>query len=62
MINGVSETVENELKEQWCWFWGIVGATLGASLLGNMLASKGEIKVGEETIRVREDFECHLIL
>ena len=29
---------------------------LGASLLGNLLASKGIIKAGEETIRAGENF------
>ena len=46
MIKGVSEIVENWIKEQkWC-FLGMLAAKLGATLLGNMLAGKGVILVG----------------
>ena len=31
-------------------------STLGASLLGNMLAEKGIIRAGEGTIRAGQDF------
>ena len=31
-------------------------STLGASLLGNMLAEKGVIRAGEGTIRAGQDF------
>ena len=30
--------------------------TLGASLLGNLLAGKGTIRAGEDTIRADQDF------
>ena len=30
--------------------------TLGASLLGNLLTSKGTIKAGEDTVRASQDF------
>ena len=33
LIKGVSEIVENEVKEQKCGFLGMLAATLGASLL-----------------------------
>ena len=32
--------------------------TLGASLLGNLLASKGAIRAGEEAIRAAQDFDA----
>ena len=56
LINGVSEIVENEVKQQWGWFWGMLEATLGASLLGNMLVGTGERRVGEGTIGAGQDF------
>ena len=40
LIEGVSETVKNEAKEQRGEFSSALVGTLGASLLGNMLASK----------------------
>ena len=40
LIEGVSETVKNEAKEQRGEFYSALLGTLGASLLGNMLASK----------------------
>ena len=30
--------------------------TLSASLLGNLLTGKGTIKVGDDTVRARQDF------
>ena len=38
LLKGVSETVQKEVKEQKEGFLGILLATLGASLLGNMQA------------------------
>ena len=40
LINGVSETVENEVKEQRGGFLGTLAATLGASLLGSVMAGR----------------------
>ena len=51
MLEGVSETIKNEAKEQKGVTIKLLG-TLGASLLGNMLVGKGVIKAGEETARV----------
>ena len=48
----MSETIKNEAKEQRGGFLSILLGTLGASLLGNMLASKGVIRAGEGTARV----------
>ena len=41
IIKGVSETIENEAKGQKGGFFGILLGTLGASLLGDLLAGKG---------------------
>ena len=46
LLKGVSETVQNEVKEQKGRFLGMLLGTLGASLLGNMLTAKGIIRVG----------------
>ena len=46
-INGVSESIENETKEQKGKFLGMLKDTLGASLLGNLFLGKGAIGVGE---------------
>ena len=43
LIKGFSETIKNEAKEQKGGFLGISLVTLGASLLGNLLRSKGTI-------------------
>ena len=52
MLDGVSETIKNEAKEQEGGFLSILLGPLGASLLGNMLAGKRVIRAGEETARV----------
>ena len=41
MLNLVTETVQNEVKEQKGGFLSMLLGTLGASLLGNILAGKG---------------------
>ena len=51
LLKGVSETIKNEAKEQKGGFLSMLLGALGASLLGNMLADKGVIRAGEETIR-----------
>ena len=43
LLKGVSETVQNEAKEQKGGFLSMLLGTLGASLLGNILAGKGLI-------------------
>ena len=40
LIKSVSETVENEVKEQKGGVLGVLASTLGASSLGNMLRGK----------------------
>ena len=44
LLKGVTETIKNETKEQKGGFLGMLLGTLGASLLGNMLAGKWTVK------------------
>ena len=55
-IKGVSETIKNEAKQQKRGFLGMLLSTLGASLLRNLLKSKGTIRAGESTFRAGQDF------
>ena len=48
--------LKNKVKEQHGRFIGMLLDTLGASLLGKLLADKGTIRAGEGTIRAGEDF------
>ena len=43
LLEGVSETIQNKVKEQKGGFLSIFLGTLRASLLGNILAGKGAI-------------------
>ena len=52
LLEGVSETIKNEAKEQKRGFLSMLLRTLGESLSGNMLAGRGVIRAGEETARV----------
>ena len=47
LMKGVSETIENEAKEQKGGFLSMLVGKLGASLLGNLLAGKGTIRANE---------------
>ena len=60
LLKGVSETIQHEGKEQKEGFLSMLLGTLGASLLGNILAGKGAIatsqrqgvnRAGEEIVR-----------
>ena len=62
LINGVSETIENEAKEQDDGFLSNLMAALGAILLGNLLAIKGVTQTGKGKIKPDQDFYCHFIL
>ena len=44
MLKGVTKTIKNETKEQKGGFLSMLLGTLGASLLGNMLAGKGIVR------------------
>ena len=54
LIKSVSETIKNDVKVQKGGFLGILLRTLGASLLGDMLAGKGVITGGDGVIRADE--------
>ena len=56
LIKSASKTIKNEAKEQSGRFLGILLDTLGATLLGNMLAGKGVMTAVEGTIRAGQDF------
>ena len=56
LIKGVTETIKNEAEEQKGGFLSMLLGTLGASLLGYILAGKGTIIAGEGTVRVGQDF------
>ena len=43
LMKGVSKTIKNEAKKQKSGFLGMLLGTLGASLLGNLLAGKGVV-------------------
>ena len=74
LLKGVTETVQNEIKEQKDGFLSMLLGTLGTSLLGNLLTGKGVNKkgkgihrAGDGIIRAGEgnnnmDFQCCLIL
>ena len=49
-LKGVSETIQNDAKEQERFLSMLLG-TLGARLLGNILAGKGINRVGEGIVR-----------
>ena len=51
LLDGVTETVKNEIKEQKSGFLSVSLGALGASLLENMLAGREVIRAGEGTIR-----------
>ena len=55
LLKGVSETIQDEAKEQRGGFLSMLLGTLGASLLGNILSKglfgKGVIRADEGTIR-----------
>ena len=56
LLNGVSETIHHEAKEQRGGFLSMLLGTLGTSLLGDVLSKglsgKGVIRAGDGTIRV----------
>ena len=51
LLKGVSKTIQYEAKEQKGGFLSMLRGTLGASLLGNILAGKGMNRAGEGIVR-----------
>ena len=47
-LKRVTKTIKNETKEQKEGFLSTLLGTLGATLLGNLLAGKGIVRVGSE--------------
>ena len=54
LLKGVTESVQNEVKEQKGGFLSMILGTLGASLLGNLSTGKGVNKKGKGIQRVGE--------
>ena len=54
LLNGVTELVQNEMKEQEDGFLSTLLGTLGASLLVCLLAGKGIHRAGEGIVRAGE--------
>ena len=48
LLKGVSKTIQHEAKEQKGGFVSMLLSTLGASLLGHILARKGTIELEKE--------------
>ena len=51
LLKGVTETIQNEAKEEKRGFLSMLLGTLVASLLGNILAGKGTNRTGEGIVR-----------
>ena len=47
LLNGVTETIQNEVKEQKGGFLSMLLCTIGASLLGNLLTGRGVNRAGK---------------
>ena len=47
LLKGVTDTVQNEVKEQKGGFLSMLFGTLGASLLGNLLTGQGIYRAGK---------------
>ena len=47
LLKGITETIQNEVKEQKGGFLSMLLGTLGASLLGNFLKSEGVYRAGK---------------
>ena len=56
LLKGVTETVQNEVKEQKGGFLSMPLGTLGASLLGNLLTGKGIYRAGKSKGIVRAGY------
>ena len=61
LLKGVSETIQNEAKEEKGGFLSMLLGTLGVSLLGNMLAGKEMNRAEEGIIRAGYEFKISSI-
>ena len=57
LLKGVTEAVQNEVKEQKGGFLSMLLGTLGASLLGNLLIGKGIYRAGKDKGAIVKDEE-----
>ena len=57
LLDGITETVKNEVKEQKGGFLSMLLGTLGVSLLGNMLAGRGVIRAEKEQLELVMDLK-----
>ena len=55
-MKGVTETIQNEVKEQKGGFLSMLLGTLGASLLGNLLTGKVIYRAGKDKGIVRAGY------
>ena len=62
LVKDITQTTENETKEQKEGFIGLLLVTLGENLLGNVLIGKEVIQAGYGLIRAGQDFSCYLIV
>ena len=60
LLKGVTETVQNEVKEQKRGFFSALLGTLGASLLGDLLTSKGVYRAGKGKGVLRTSYEYNI--
>ena len=54
LLKGVTKAIKNETKEQKGRFLSMLFGTLGASLLGNLLARKGIVRAGSGSKKEKE--------
>ena len=59
-LKGVTEAVQNEVKEQKRGFLSVLLGTLGASLLGNFLTGRGIYTAGKSKGVLRAGYGCPL--
>ena len=53
LLKGVTKTIKNETKEQKEGFLSMLLGTLGARLLGNLLAGKGIVRAGSGNKKIK---------
>ena len=55
LLNGVTESVKNEIKQQKSGFLSMLLGTLGGSLLGNLVAGKGVDRAGDGIVKTAKE-------
>ena len=56
LLKGVGKTSQDKVKEQKGGFLSMLLGTLGASLLGNILADKGIHRAGEGVMEIKDGY------